>query len=131
VLPIAGLGEIARHERLPDGRFTVLLVGLARVLVEELETDRPYRMVKCQPLRERPPASDEETELQGRLLDAIRTRTGYSIGEDDDISTAQLSDILAQTLSVPQGLMEEIFSECEVGLRAEKVLAAHEGFGGE
>lgn len=129
VLPVAGLGEIARHERLPDGRFTVLLVGLARVLVDEITSDHPYRLVQCQPLRERAPASDEDSALQGRLLEAIRTRTGFSIDEEDDISTAQLTDILAQTLSVPQGLMEEIFSECEVGLRAEKVLAAHEGFG--
>jgi Lon protease-like protein len=30
VLPIAGLGEIARHQRLPDGRFLVWLAAHAR-----------------------------------------------------------------------------------------------------
>jgi Lon protease-like protein len=131
VLPVAGLGEIARHERLPDGRFTVLLVGLTRVLVEEeVESGRPYRLVSCRPLRESPPDSDADGALQHRLLEAIRARTGFSIDESDEVSTAQLADILAQTLSVPQSLMEEIFAECEIELRAEKVLAAYEGFGG-
>ncbi|HTF88708.1 MAG TPA: LON peptidase substrate-binding domain-containing protein, partial [Planctomycetota bacterium] len=41
VHPIAGLGEIARHERLEDGRFMIWLAGLTRVrIVGELNTDR-------------------------------------------------------------------------------------------
>lgn len=128
VLPVAGLGEIARHERLPDGRFSVLVIGLARVAVEEVESDNPYRKASCHPVIESPPDEDEDAGLQERLLDAIQSRTGVSIDEDREVSTGQLADILAQTLTAPQGLMEEIFAECEVGLRAEKALAAHETF---
>ena len=128
VLTVAGLGEIARHERLPDGRFSILVIGLARVVVEEAETDGPYRMVSCSPVLESPPDDCEDDELQGRLLRAIESRTGVAIDEERQVSTGQLADILAQTLTAPQGLMEEIFAECEVSLRVEKVLAAHEAF---
>ena len=38
--PVAGLGRLVHHERLPDGRFHILLQGIARVsLDEELPAD--------------------------------------------------------------------------------------------
>lgn len=131
VLPIAGLGEIARHERLPDDRFTVLLFGLARVQLQEVDSDRLYRKVRCEVLQENAPPEALNEELHGRLLSAIHERTGFEIDHGDQVSSGQLADILAQTLTVPQGLMEEIFTECEVEIRAERVLAAHEEFPSE
>jgi hypothetical protein len=41
------------------------------------------------------------------------------------VSAAQLADVLAQTLMVPQRSMEEIFVECDVARRARRVLAVH------
>ena len=128
VLPTAGLGEIARHERLPDGRFGILLFGLSRVHITEIPVDRPYRMVRCEVVRENQPSDDEAYRLMSPLVEAIQLRTGQEIENAEEISTAQLTDILAQTLTVPQSLMEEIFSESEVGMRAEKVLEAHQGY---
>ena len=128
VVPIAGYGEIARHERLPDGRFQILLFGLARVHVEEVASDRLYRRVRCTALEEDHPSETEERILQPQLLAAIKNRTGYAIEDGEEVSAAQLADILAQTLTVPQELMEEIYSEESVGTRIEKVLAAHEHF---
>src|SRR5215468_1542148 len=43
--PTAGLGEIGRHEHLADGRFNILLVGLSRVSIREVESERLYRKV--------------------------------------------------------------------------------------
>jgi Lon protease-like protein len=54
IYPVAGLGEIGRHERLPDGRFNLLLVGLQRVVVREAPSDRLYRKVEIQPAPEQP-----------------------------------------------------------------------------
>ena len=46
---VAGLGRVIHHERLPDGRFHILLQGMARVrLVEELPADGLlYRRVRA------------------------------------------------------------------------------------
>lgn len=40
---VSGLGEIVDHARLPDGRFELLVVGRARVMLTELPFRPPYR----------------------------------------------------------------------------------------
>jgi Lon protease-like protein len=52
--PVAGAGFIEAEERLPDGRFNILLRGVARVrLVEELEgTGLPYREFRSEVLED-------------------------------------------------------------------------------
>ena len=73
---VAGVGKVVHHERLPDGRFHILLQGVCRVVVEEeLPADGLlYRRVKA------------------LLLDA---------GEDDDVDAeiATLRGCYAQLLS--------------------------------
>ncbi|MCA8953312.1 MAG: LON peptidase substrate-binding domain-containing protein, partial [Planctomycetes bacterium] len=46
VLPVAGFGEIVRHEKLPDGRYLIWVVGLARVHIDEVPATTPYRQVQ-------------------------------------------------------------------------------------
>ncbi len=50
IASVAGLGEIAQHRRLPDGRFEILLVGRARVRLEELPFVHPYRRARAEVL---------------------------------------------------------------------------------
>jgi len=51
VLPILGAGVLARVDRLPDGRFNLVLRGVARVrIVEELRSGEPYRLVRAEAL---------------------------------------------------------------------------------
>jgi ATP-dependent Lon protease len=44
---IAGIGEVVRHDALPDGRFNILVRGHARVRLEELALERPYRRARA------------------------------------------------------------------------------------
>jgi Lon protease-like protein len=54
VHPIAGAGEIIRHEALPDGRFNILVRGTMRIgVTTELPPDKPYRIVRARPLADR------------------------------------------------------------------------------
>src|SRR6185436_20389622 len=69
--PVAGIGEIGRHEHLPDGRFNILLVGLARVRIREVESDRLYRKVETEALEEIPVAEERQRALRGELHKAI------------------------------------------------------------
>ena len=51
---IAGVGKVVEHEPLPDGRSNILVVGQARVLLDELPFHPPYRRAHATVLVDRP-----------------------------------------------------------------------------
>ena len=128
VLPVAGLGEIIRHEKLPDGRFHIWLLGLARVRVREVESDRLYRKVQCDPFDEVQPEPAMGKELKSQLREAAQSRVDQKLELPPGAPTAVLTDVLLQILQLPQQINEEIFAEQSVAERARKALAAHERF---
>jgi hypothetical protein len=70
VYDVAGAGEIVECERLPTGRYNLVLKGDARVRIErELPTDTLYRVVRAEPLLDRLPERDLEPEI-ARIRDA-------------------------------------------------------------
>lgn len=67
VHPIAGAGEIVRHEELPDGRFNILLRGTMRIGIQtELPPDKSYRIVRARPLPDRYTDADSAV-IAGRV----------------------------------------------------------------
>lgn len=124
VLPVAGLGEIARHEKLPDGRFLIWVFGLARVRIEEIPSDQPYRRVRFAPLQEVEPTEREVEELSGPLRAAILSRAQ---GQDlpPDVPLELLADLLLQRTELPPEEMEGLFVEASTAERARGALAAH------
>jgi hypothetical protein len=67
VHPVAGAGEIIQHERLPDGRFNILLRGTMRLgIVGELSEGKPYRVARARPLLDRYP-DDGPAVLKARI----------------------------------------------------------------
>lgn len=128
VLPVAGIGEIARHERTPDGRFHIWLVGLQRVSIEELPADTPYRRVRATPLLETEPAADEAAKLRDPLERAILSRNERLLNLPDDMPTAMLVDLLAPHITAPQIELERIFAEPDQVLRARLALRAHAAY---
>lgn len=123
-LPVAGLGEIVRHERLPDGRFHIWVLGLGRVEIEEMPSDRLYRKVQCRPFLEVPPAAEEVEPLRERLLQATTARLQQPLPPGLPTPPDLLADLLAQTLGASLALLERYFAEPFVAARAELVLAA-------
>lgn len=75
VYKTAGLGRIVHHERLPDGRFHILLQGVARVrLLEELPMEGVrYRRAKAEVLEE-PSFDENEMTRELSLLKACYTQ---------------------------------------------------------
>ena len=51
IAPIAGVGYVAQHELMADGRSNIVLLGLQRVRMEELPLQGPYRRVRATVLR--------------------------------------------------------------------------------
>lgn len=124
VLPVAGLGEIAHHERLPDGRYHLLVAGLARVTIHEVPSERLYRRVACAPFAEIPIPADDAPDLRRRLLGALVAKLHKPLPLPEDAPPALLADLLAQTLPPTAGFHERFFAEPSVARRAAMVLAA-------
>jgi len=126
VHPIAGLGEIARHERLEDGRFMIWLAGLTRVrIVAEQCSDRLYRKVLAQPLFEQPASPCEEARLRQELVAAVLARTPDILNIPAQVPLGHLADLLLIKLNLPQSTMQEAYSTLRIAERADCALALH------
>jgi len=125
IYPMAGLGEIGRHERLENGRFNILLVGLQRVFVKEVPSDRLYRKVEIYPAHELPIAPRVEPELRKQLLVALAARTEDLPEIPDEFSTAHLVDMLVLRMPLEPGSLNALYSELDTEKRALAALGEH------
>lgn len=51
ISPVMGVGIIRAEDRMPDGRYNILVEGILRArILEELPTDEPYRLVRAEPI---------------------------------------------------------------------------------
>jgi Lon protease-like protein len=67
VLPVIGVGMLARVDPLPDGRSNIVVRGVLRArIVEELESPEPYRLVRAERL------ADSESDAAARLAQELR-----------------------------------------------------------
>lgn len=125
VYPIAGLGEIGRHERLPDGRFLILLLGLSRVRIREVPSDRMYRRVEAVPLEETQVGQERHDDLRRQLSDAVLERTGELLNLPEDMPIGALIDLLMLRMPLPPTVVRRLYTECDLSCRAELALAEH------
>jgi len=125
IYPVAGLGEIARHKRLSDGRFLIWVVGLRRVKLREVTSDRLYRKVEAELLTETPASGEDAERLRPELMGAIRSRAKSDVNFGDEVPVGLLADVLLQCLTLSEDRMQEIFSELSVAARADAALAEH------
>lgn len=128
VLGVAGLGEIARHDQLPDGRFLIWVFGLARVRIREVSSDLAYRLTECEVLEETSVAGDEAERLRPVLTEAILARSDSMLNLPDDLPITLLTDLLSQRMQAPQAVMAEIHSDHDTIRRALRALEVHREF---
>lgn len=124
VLPVAGYGEIVRHEKLPDGRYLIWVVGLLRVRIREVESDRLYRRVVCERFVEQQPGEAEAEALTQQLHAAAKARIKGPLPLPPSTAPDLLADLLVQTLGASQEVLERVFTEPSVSARARIVLDA-------
>lgn len=123
--PVAGLGEIGRHERVEDGRFYIWLFGLGRVRVEEIESDRLYRRVRATPLEEIQVPRHRREDLREELMEAVLVRTHGEATLPPQTPLMHLVDLLLMRMR-PQGLdMLAIYGEPDREKRALSALEMH------
>ncbi len=138
--PIGCAGNVAQAQRLPDGRFHIVLDGTWRFRIAE-EPPRPaerlYRVARIERLSDpnAPSQRDRVCELRSRILDFVRRLLTHSDreraqeftpglfdGMDDEVFVNTLAQALALAAPEKQGLLEApgIPERCE---RLEGLLA--------
>jgi uncharacterized protein len=137
VLPAIGAGVLARVDRLPDGRFNIVLRGVQRAVIEqELPTSEPYRLVRARallPSRPAPAAGQLANDLKQLVLAlsaALRNEEAQALaqlaaraGDPGD-----LADIVAGALIANprdrQVVLEAVELESRLELAAQAAAAA-------
>jgi len=101
VYEVVGLGRILKEERLADGRFNLLLVGLARARIVEEVQSTPFRLARVDILEERPAegAAYERRRKVLRAFYAQKLKEAAPAGEPapelpDDIPLGDLCDLI-------------------------------------
>jgi Lon protease-like protein len=132
---VAGAGEVVEAERLPDGRYYILLQGFARVLIEEEEPPaRAYRLARCRSLEDRLPPEGSEALAPG--LEALKStylRLLKEVGQSDQrlvrlvtdaLTPGALLDRVASVVVVDSARRQQILETLEVARRLDLVAAA-------
>ncbi|SIO59689.1 hypothetical protein SAMN05444166_6142 [Singulisphaera sp. GP187] len=130
---IACLGRIFQHQRLPDGRFNLLLLGLKRVrLGRELPSEKLYRLAEAETLEDvdlGPPEGDHRRNDLHDLFREVVSRTGPGPNHADQValletslSLGPLTDLVAYTLGLPVELKQSLLAETRVTHRADALM---------
>jgi hypothetical protein len=134
--PVAGAGVIEAHERLPDGRFNILLRGVARVnLLAELPAGgKPYREFRVEVLDDLYPEGGPEavaaatTTLERCVLELARRRPGEDGTRDLAEAVARMrvparmADAVAAALVGDPARRLALLSEVDVARRLDAVI---------
>jgi Lon protease-like protein len=139
VQEIAGAGEIVKWERLPTGRFDMLVQGRWRVRIErELPTDTLYRMVQVRVLDDEPGAEDLAP-LVRRVRETCATVLAALDRPPDILDTALGGDVPAGVVAdrvaaafLPDATVRQaLLGMPDVGQRLARLTAALEALANE
>ncbi|AMV37416.1 LON peptidase substrate-binding domain-containing protein [Planctomyces sp. SH-PL62] len=126
VAQVGCLGRIVHHERLADGRFNILLLGLkrARLIRETPDPELLYRTAEVV-LIEDEPSSRAEAEGRAYLVDRFRDVLGAAGDFDPEFfkllanaeSLGGLTDVMAHALPFSAESKQRLLAEPSVDVR--------------
>jgi Lon protease-like protein len=126
-----GIGRIICSEELPDGRFVLLLRGVARAeIARELPTERAYRMVEARPLDDGPCDVADLRDHHARLI-TLCDRLAEVIDQGGpqlrDLvrsfdSPAACADAIAAALIMDADERQELLESCDPMVRLQRTL---------
>jgi Lon protease-like protein len=126
---MACLGQIVNEQRLPDGKFNLLVRGLSRLRLEkEVPTDRLYRLAQGWPL---PDADgDPLSDLREALSDAtspLLPDQGPAAGQLKSLFSSKLPlgglcDVLAFALPLPTDVRQILLEELDIEQRTRRLI---------
>lgn len=103
---IGCMGKIETYEKLPQGRFNILLHGVHRFEIVQFVQEKPYRLAKVRMLKDLPFLLEQQDQLKARdaLLEKFLTYLtevlGMELQEDRLDRTAPLETVVNQVAAV-------------------------------
>ena len=137
IMPQVCIGKVVTHQRLPDGRYNIMLLGSRRARVlSELPAIRTFREAEVELLDDLYPAEGEEvrTGLQAELCqrfekalplpDAIKSNAPVKQLLASDLPLGVLTDLASFALPLSPSLKRRLLAECDVDRRAHLLIRA-------
>ncbi|HEY7313385.1 MAG TPA: LON peptidase substrate-binding domain-containing protein [Gemmataceae bacterium] len=132
IYPVLCVGRIFKEERLPDGRYNLLLHGLSRArIVEEVRTGKLYRAARVEVLEEVPVVpADLEQDLRrklGEYVNAWFAAQSAALAQlrkllESSLTLGTLCDIFSFSLNMEIELKQQLLEEVEVERRVRQLL---------
>jgi Lon protease-like protein len=127
---IGGIGRIVGHQRLADGRHNILLRGVSRVRIEEVDAGTlPYRLARATVLEDRGQA--DRTDVQALIACAApivaavrREHPEFGLGVDVGDPPGVVADRTADRLLADIALRQRVVETLDVGERLRIVTEA-------
>ncbi len=124
---VAGMGRVVQETRHADGRFDVLLHGVARIRILEVVSRRPYRSARVEVLRERPAGGGEHESGRLALIDwynrMVRAAAPDAPGElPAAMPLGPLCDLLASLLDAAAEVKQALLEELDAGARCDRLM---------
>jgi uncharacterized protein len=132
VHPVACLGRVIADHLLPDGRYNLVLRGLARVRILDELDGRSFRLARTEILRETGPDDlDERMALRAALADLMLPRVTAGPAREQlrglfegELPLGALCDVLAFALPLPTEAKQELLAALDETDRARRLMEA-------
>ncbi len=124
---IVGVGKVVQDSKLKDGKYNLLLFGVARARVVEVLSDQPYRTARVELLPERP-AGAKKYERKRKLLLTFLTQVLDELLKQGaarpptDMPLGALCDLLASMISLETPTKQSLLEELDVAARCDRLL---------
>ena len=127
--PMVGLGQIIAHERLDDGRYMLVLRGLARAsLIREEHVELPYRIGRLELCHDETPAmcdfdrrqrADEIISLFCQLFPGEKFQQLVHQAMSVDLPLGAICDTIASTIPMASELSQQFLEELNPDVRSQ------------
>lgn len=129
------IGKIVTEAKLEDGRYNLLLMGVQRAeIIQEIASDKPYRMAEIKLLGTDPDAAFSDIEVdqvKDRLISKFKELTVHKQGLDpqvvenlinSEIPIGLLIDLIGYSCGVSAVDQQQVLATVDLNQRAEMVL---------
>jgi Lon protease-like protein len=136
---VIGVGRIVEEERQDDGRYNLILYGVARARIVEVVSSDPYRTAKVELLEDRPEEGRRYERLRRLLLQFYgevlkKVLQGSAPTPPDDLPLGALCDLVTAVLGFDPPVKQALLEDLDVGSRCDRLVSLLEesnapGFG--
>jgi len=131
IFEVCGVGRITKHRRLSDGRYDIVVEGIARVRLEEQSTATPYRIARARRLDDKPGADlVTVTAVKHEVWHLLRQLLPYLPEPDEKLeslspdsgSVSESADALASVLVSDPDLRQRLLEELDPAERLAQLI---------